>query len=398
MEYPTTRFVFDRKKVATKKRKGLVQIEILFRRKRKWLSTGIKVYADQWNEHGQSVKNSNDMVAKNQRLLTIKNAIDEYINWLIRQNEPFTWEMLERFLNVAVVKKETFADYIKRRIDERTDIGTSTKKNHRKIIAILDEYGKIKHFSDLTKANIQHFQEWLQGRKVNKITTDGTVEKRVMSQQTVWGYMKVLKCYIHDAIANEVISSDPSVGVKVKRGNAQPERWLTEKELAAFADAELSSGSLVRVRDLFLVQCYAGLAYSDLMDFRPEKITEEDGLQLLSGRRCKTGEQYIVVVLPELKKILEKYDYQLPKYSIEQYNNRLKTIAQLAKIDKPISSHWGRRTCGFLMAKKGYSIEIIARTLGHSDIRTTQAAYAKYLNESVIREYRRIEEKEKGEV
>ena len=50
MEYPTLRFVFDRKKVATKEKKGLVQIEVCSERKRKWIGTGVKVYADQWDD------------------------------------------------------------------------------------------------------------------------------------------------------------------------------------------------------------------------------------------------------------------------------------------------------------------------------------------------------------
>ena len=44
MKYPTMRFVFDRKKVATKTHKGLVQIEVLSEGKRKWIGTGVKVY------------------------------------------------------------------------------------------------------------------------------------------------------------------------------------------------------------------------------------------------------------------------------------------------------------------------------------------------------------------
>jgi hypothetical protein len=31
-------------------KKGLVQLEILYNVKRKWISTGIKLYADQWSE------------------------------------------------------------------------------------------------------------------------------------------------------------------------------------------------------------------------------------------------------------------------------------------------------------------------------------------------------------
>lgn len=47
MKYPTARFVFDRKHTASKTTKGTVQIEILFERKRKWISTGVRLYSDQ---------------------------------------------------------------------------------------------------------------------------------------------------------------------------------------------------------------------------------------------------------------------------------------------------------------------------------------------------------------
>lgn len=50
MKYPTMKFVFDRKKVATKTKKGLVQIEVTSEGKRKWIGTPVKVYSDQWNE------------------------------------------------------------------------------------------------------------------------------------------------------------------------------------------------------------------------------------------------------------------------------------------------------------------------------------------------------------
>ena len=67
MKYPTMRFVFDRKKVATKTHKGLVQIEVLSEGKRKWIGTGVKVYSDQWNDR-KKIINSVEMIQLNQCL------------------------------------------------------------------------------------------------------------------------------------------------------------------------------------------------------------------------------------------------------------------------------------------------------------------------------------------
>ncbi|MDY4951441.1 MAG: hypothetical protein SO098_03075 [Prevotella sp.] len=40
MGMPTVRLVFDRKHVAARKRKGLVQMEICHERKRRWIGMG----------------------------------------------------------------------------------------------------------------------------------------------------------------------------------------------------------------------------------------------------------------------------------------------------------------------------------------------------------------------
>lgn len=93
------------------------------------------------------------------------------------------------------------------------------------------------------------------------------------------------------------------------------------------------------------------------------------------------------MLLPEALAIVKKYHGRLPRFSNQQYNMRLKVVAEAAGIDNPIASHWGgRRTCGMLLLNHGVSIETVAKVLGHSSIRTTEQAYAKLLNTSVVRE------------
>ena len=82
MKYPTMRFVFDRKKVATKTHKGLVQIEVLSEGKRKWIGTGVKVYSDQWNDR-KKIINSVEMIQLNQCLDEQLRIIQNWINELM---------------------------------------------------------------------------------------------------------------------------------------------------------------------------------------------------------------------------------------------------------------------------------------------------------------------------
>ena len=68
MQHPTVRLVFDRKKQASKTKKGLIQLEVSFQRKRKWISTDIKVYSDQWSNR-YHVINSSDSLSLNKAFL-----------------------------------------------------------------------------------------------------------------------------------------------------------------------------------------------------------------------------------------------------------------------------------------------------------------------------------------
>ena len=393
MKYPTTRFVFDRKNTATKKVAALIQIEVLLQGKKKYISTGVKVFKDQWNDKSHVI-NCNDMIDKNDRIDDAKEFIDSYIQQLIKDKTPFDWDAFSRYVNTSSPKSETFIDYINKRIEERTDIKASTKKSHRKILTSLMEFGKITTFNELTKANIADYYEWMLSRDITKLDNNGTETTVKMSQQTVWGYMKILRTYIHDAILHEKIDKDPSQGIKVKRGNTEQTRWLSEEEIDMIEKSVMPNGSLTRVRDLFIFSCYTGLAYSDLMDFNIEKIEEDGEDKYLYGHRKKTGEEYIVLILPQALQILEKYKYKLPKYSNQQYNHRLKDVAKVVGIDKPISSHYGRHTAGMLFLNNGISIEVVAKVLGHSTIRETQRVYASVLKKTVVKEMNKLKKKE----
>lgn len=387
--YPTTRLVFDRKHVATKEKKGLVQLEVLYLRRRKWISTGIKVYADQWSDRNYIVR-AMDSIALNDRLVNFKSKVDDWINELISEDRVFTWDALEEMLSSVSIntkQKETFLQYVERRIDERNDITESTKKNHRKLIASLEKFGRIVSFSDLTRANIADYYNYLQGVVITK--PDGSTH--TMMQQTVYSYMKFLKVYINDAIKHDIMRDSPMLGLKIKRGESEQGKWLSVEELQRIEVYKPTSMSMQQVKDLFLVQCYSGLAYADLMNLSTSKIEDVDGVMTLSGERVKTHEPYFTAVLPALKVILEKYNYKLPKLTQQPYNLRLKILADAVGIDKPLASHWGRRTCGMLMLNKGYPIEIVAKVLGHSDIRTTQKAYAHILNKTVVEAFKKIE-------
>ena len=389
MKYPTTRFVFDRKKTATKTNDALIQVEILLCGRKKYISTGVKVYKDQWSMKSH-VTNRDDMLTLNERIDAIKGHIDSYIIGLAKSNMPFEWDSFERFLMQQDKAKTTFIDYIERRINERTDISESTKKCQAKIVTSLRKYGKIVGFEQLTKTNISDYYEWLLGRDITKFDMNGKTYTQKIAVSTVWSYMKTLRIYIHDAMMHEMLDRDPSIGIRVKRGDYNQTKWLSEDEIKRVENARLSKGSLARVRDLFIFSCYSGLAFSDLMDFRPEKLEQDGENTFLYGKRIKTGQEYVVLILPKAQEILEKYDYHLPKYTNQQYNKRLKDMAKESGIEKPISSHFARHTFGMLLLNNGVRIEVVAKAMGHSTIRETERVYASILKKTVVSEMSKL--------
>lgn len=159
MKYPTMKFVFDRKKVATKTKKGLVQIEVTSEGKRKWIGTPVKVYSDQWNEK-KKVTNSVNSIQLNTILDGMMAKLNEFILDLVRNNQQFDFEKLNAFLEKST-RSDSFIEFVRTRIEDRTDLEDSTRKQHRTLLQSLEKFGKINYMDDLTKANITLYDEFL---------------------------------------------------------------------------------------------------------------------------------------------------------------------------------------------------------------------------------------------
>ena len=372
MNYPTTRIVFDRKHVSSNTKEGLVQLEVLFKGVRRYFSTGVKVTKNRWSRSGK-VTGCMDMIVMNRRIDEMKRMVDKYIVGLMENEEPFDFDRFKAWMVASDEQGIGFVDWVEKRIAERNDIRKSTKRNHMKLVALLRKIGNIRTFADVTKKNVLKMDTYLHSTGIR--------------QTTIASYHKFMKTYVHDAMSSGLIEKDPYIGVKIDIGKSVWGRFLTVDEVEAIENAEMPTESLERVKDLFLFQCYTGLAYADLMRFDMSKAVKGEKYYLVTDDRKKTGEGYTVVLMEKAMDILKKYDYKLPKMTCEQYNMRLKIMADACGIEKPIASHFGRRTCGMLLLNYGFPIEIVAKVLGHPNIKTTQQAYAKILARTVENEF-----------
>lgn len=303
--------------------------------------------------------------------------INEFINNLIKNKEAFSFDKLEHFLKYSQ-QKESFIDFIKRRVSERTDLRKGTLNTHASLINSLEEFGRIVYFSDITTANIMYYDDFLH-KKYNK-------------QTTVHGYHKRLKRYINEAIKYELIKENPYNKLKFDRGKSEGIKYLTIEQINQIRSLEIASESIDKVRDLFIFQCFTGLSYADLFKFDFSTVIERKKKFFIRDARVKNQEEYFLMLLKPAMEILRKYDFKLPAISNYQYNLRLKIVQELAKIKLSLHSHMARHSFAVMALNMGVSIENLAKMMGHTDIKTTQI-YAKVLNKSVQEEFEKMDSK-----
>lgn len=366
------RLVYDRKHIATKRtdkspRLGVVQLEVMFRRKRRYFSTGVRVYQDEWKGTAPYyIIGRTDAFSLNKALSEKLRVTMERV---VALGDSFVLESFMADEGSAM----TFLDFMEMRIAERRMVD-STRRQHKVALDILREYGKIINFFDLTRPNILEFDQWIMSRK-------GHGSDRIR-QTSVYGIHKRIRVYVNEAMIRGYITSNPYFGVKIDRGKYRDRVFLTEEEMNRLRSAVMQTESLERVRDLAVFQMFTGLSYSDLVKFDFKKAEQRDGHWFVRDVRKKTGEMFWLLLLSPAVEVLEKYDFALPFYTREQYNMRLKIVMDAAGINKSLSSHCLRHTFATYALNKGLSTEVVGKILGQKKVSTTQI-YAKLLGKTV---------------
>ena len=373
MKNPIINLVFDHKKVATKKKEGLVQVRVYFNRERKYFSTGVRVFSDQWSEK-YHVRNRIDAVLLNNQIDLVLNRAIEVSNEVIRTSGGFVWDKFISLMKLDVAKADSFIDFVADRIEKRGN-RESTQKQHWVFHQSLVDFKLIQSFNDLNIININKYEDWLRQKGI--------------VQTTIYAYMKRFKVYVADALKFGLIEKNPFEGVHYDRGKAKGRKYLTPSELVALKNAPLND-TLSKVRDVFLFMCYTSLAYSDVSKFDYNRdVFEKDGKLVFMDSRQKTDEEYFIVLIPQALEILERYEYKLPVFANQRMNDYLKVIAQFANIRKPITTHYARHTAACLALNNGVRIEAVSKMLGHANIKTTQV-YAKLLTDEVEQAYDKV--------
>lgn len=176
-------------------------------------------------------------------------------------------------------------------------------------------------------------------------------------------------------------------------------QYLLAEEVASIRDLDLKPGSpLDNAREVFIFECYSGLRISDILTLRWENVTEEG----ISIRMRKTGKVISVPLQKNVKEMLQKHASEGGNFvfgylksmssdptskqetraigvATASINKSLKTIARLAGITKPLSTHIGRHSFATMLLSSGIDLPVIQELMGHHDVKVTQI-YAKVIS------------------
>lgn len=369
--------VFDRMHRSTPQKCASVEFRFTCRGKQKYISTGIKINSDQWSKKKQCIIKHDDADMLNKRLNSYKKRAYELIDKATDAQDYDLNRLANQFLGVDT-STIGFLDYCKKRRDERK-VCEHTKKRYDVFIRFLESWGKIVTFSDCNVSKVRAMDEF--------------VHKQGKAQSTIYDYHKYLKLFINDAVVDGLVEQNPYkyLSFRIGKGEKQYVDCITEEQFNAIKALVISTPHLAKARDLFLFQCYTGLAYSDLMSFDYSNCEEIGSKWFYHAKRTKTDTDFVFQLLTPAVALLKTYEFKLPSISNQKYNDYLKVIGQMVGIDR-LHSHMGRATAATLFLSKGMPINIVARVLGHTTLRQT-TRYARTLNKDVCSAFDNLEGK-----
>lgn len=379
MEKVTLTFVHNRLKRGTSQKAVSVELRFTENRQRKYVSTGIMLLPHQWSAATQRVIRHPEASRLNDVLKEIMHKADAVVDKINLTDHPDINLAVEKFVHSEDDGSSIlFADYCERRMGERK-VCEHTRKRYAVFIRFLKEWGRIKRFEDCSVKNVRAMDEYL--------------HKQGKAQCTVYDYHKYLKLFINDAIVEGYLEESPykALPFSISRGEKQYVDCINEEQFELIKNLSVFTPHLRQARDLFLFQCYTGLAYSDLMSFDYANCEEIGGKLFYHAKRTKTDTDFVFQLLSPAVTLLETYGFKLPNISNQKYNDYLKAIGAMVGVDG-LHSHMGRATAATLFLSKGMPINVVARVLGHTTLRQT-TRYARTLNKDVMGAFDNLEGK-----
>jgi len=363
------------------------------------ISTKVFVNPGDWDKEKQKVKGSDtDAGIKNNRLTILKTKLFTIETEAIANDIHLTVEYIKKKLSTSIPVKgnATSEKYFLQTwngfVIGNPDMNQGTRKNYDNTLIVLQDYCE-KYGKKLTLEGINNdFYQDIRRYFAND---------RKITNNTAGKYIKNLKAFMNYCTKKGINTNLAYRGFEILE-DPKEITYLTNEEIRKIMDAKLDSDILEHSRDLFLLSCFSGLRYSDTQKLTPANITDE----YIVFTSVKTKQPQRTPITPQAREILVKYNSQLPKIKLHEFNTNIKLIGEKAGITEQVtrirfigserkedtkpkheffSSHLAKRTYVSIFFRSGGRIETIMQTTGNKD-RKTMKAYLGIKEEDIKRE------------
>lgn len=266
----------------------------------------------------------------------------------------------------TTVPLSKFADNVFKHSSGRRDI---TLEKYRIILKNINEFSENVAMEDIDLHWIKKYETWLASRG--------------NSESTIWTRMKLLRMLFNEAIKRDLLKPWQTpfriYEIPEMRYRTDVLRFAEMEELLNY---KFEEQKLRRARDLFLLSCYTGLRYADLVSLTPDNFREIGDDVWLTMKTHKTN---ILVQIPltiiffgRAMRILGKYrnitDLTGFYKQNSTFNRHIHEMFAISKIggSQHITVHTARRSCVSGLADFGVNMYTIQRIAGHARITTTQ--------------------------
>jgi len=377
------------KVAAMLKRKSIV-LRYTVGGKRYEVYVGLTVEPSRWSQSKGHIKGEGYVIASRNALIkNYQSSIEQYVLELNMNNQSYNHEILKAYLynkfNSDFKKKsdrdglvayfDIFLDLKKDDLTEVTKKAYTNTKNH------LLAYLKIRRVADILFEDVNgvfytDFKDYLK-------------EERSLAPATRGKQFKNIKAVMQEALDKGEHKSIEFKGFK-KENEPSVDVYITKEEIRELLLIDDLSQKEQEFLDTFVFLCYTGLRFSDYEmlkkhSFRKEKdeIKNKYVWYIHFIQEKTKSEVRVPIIHKEAISILEKYSFEMPKYSNQYFNSGLKKLLKRKRLFEDwvpvkkekikgdfmkrdfISSHTGRRSFCTNLYLRGAPFQFIMAASGH---------------------------------
>lgn len=368
------------------------------------VDTGLLVSAEGWNPETQrcrrgSLHGPGRSIAAwiiNRHLLELERSIS--LALAVRNEDDKNLDVLH-CLTLAIDNKATCAKSVLKRIGKADSLPLLECMEW-----YIEEQRLLKGWSESTQSKLHELASYLRAFMPQAQLHDidrgwlcgflSTLEGNGLRNVTIHKMLEMLRWFVRWAIDEQLMTNDAALHFRPMLKNI-PRKvvFLSWQELMRVWHLELEDASpLSEARDLFCLQCFTSLRYSDVRQLKCSQVMD-DRIELVTR---KTAEPLTIELNQYAREILDRHKgkhepYAMPQMTVQRVNLLLKQIGQLAHLDEPIqmvwyvgsqrreevrtkqellSTHCGRRTFICCSLAMGIPAETVMRWTGHSNYRS----------------------------